>query len=194
MIGDARRRHCGRCERDVHDLSELTEDEARRVAKPGTCVRFAVDRVGRIRHLPAAAVGVMLATPALASGIPQDLPPSEGIVARVARAVTTWWRSETVTIEPRTVIMGAIAPDDAPPPSPHLELVLSPTIHLPTTLEMVCDGQVHHQTLDSARTPVSLAADETCTGRLGNNPVGFPLSAGTTVRCHSLDGDSCRVE
>ena len=57
MTGDARKRFCSTCDKHVHDLSAMTERQARVAAKPGSCVRYAHDRFGRIRHLPTFAIG-----------------------------------------------------------------------------------------------------------------------------------------
>lgn len=65
------RRFCERCRRDVHDLIQLPEREARRVP-PGACIRSTADRRGRLLFadaLVAAPVlaGVLLAGCATAS-------------------------------------------------------------------------------------------------------------------------------
>ncbi len=50
MRGDARRRHCADCNKDVHNLSAMTEAQARRLLRstPGElCLRYVTDGVGR---------------------------------------------------------------------------------------------------------------------------------------------------
>ncbi|MCB9679004.1 MAG: hypothetical protein H6737_28140 [Alphaproteobacteria bacterium] len=72
MEGDDRRRLCAQCDKHVHDLSALTEREARRVAKPGVCVQYRRDAAGNVRFRPSrrarlvAFAGALLAGPALA--------------------------------------------------------------------------------------------------------------------------------
>lgn len=64
MRGDARTRRCDRCDRDVHDLSALTEAEAEAVLARSTspsgraCVRYAVGRDGAVRFVAAAALAI----------------------------------------------------------------------------------------------------------------------------------------
>ena len=51
MAGDHERRHCEACNRTVHDLSQLTTDQAAELlSRPGRapCVRFQRDRRGRV--------------------------------------------------------------------------------------------------------------------------------------------------
>ncbi len=79
MQGDAKSRFCGQCAKDVHNLSEMTEAEARAVvAQPKVCVRYRVDpRTQRIQHrapqrfmlrvAAAATLSAGLAMPAVAS-------------------------------------------------------------------------------------------------------------------------------
>ncbi|APR83259.1 outer membrane protein OmpA [Minicystis rosea] len=59
MEGDARARHCARCEREVFDLSAVREAEAQAVvllfASRGLCVRYTRDARGDIQHAPAPA-------------------------------------------------------------------------------------------------------------------------------------------
>ncbi len=56
MDGDEARRHCGKCEHSVHDLSAMTELEANALlAGKGSdrlCVRYAVDEAGEVVHRP----------------------------------------------------------------------------------------------------------------------------------------------
>ena len=81
MAGDAARRHCAKCDHDVHDLSELTEAEARALVdgadQERLCVRYAVDGAGEVVHRPEAtrptdrllAWAAVAAVPMLAIGL-----------------------------------------------------------------------------------------------------------------------------
>ena len=100
MEGDDARRYCGRCDKHVHDLSAMTEREARAVvAQPNVCVRYTVDpRTRSLRHrsarrfvLRAAAAATLsagLSLPAVA-----DIPAEGGEVGLLAsawEALTRW--------------------------------------------------------------------------------------------------------
>ncbi|MEZ4323097.1 MAG: hypothetical protein R3F61_36865 [Myxococcota bacterium] len=52
MTGSDCRRHCAQCSKDVHDLSALTEREARRIARPGVCVQYRRDARGNVVFRP----------------------------------------------------------------------------------------------------------------------------------------------
>jgi hypothetical protein len=56
MVGDERRRFCGHCQKHVHDLSAMTEGEARALlterSGSSLCVSYASDANGRIRFRP----------------------------------------------------------------------------------------------------------------------------------------------
>jgi hypothetical protein len=79
MTGDDTRRHCGSCNKDVHNLSAMTEDAARVVvAQKDVCVRYAFNpRTRTIRHraartfmvraAAAATLSAGLALPAIAT-------------------------------------------------------------------------------------------------------------------------------
>lgn len=188
MTGDARKRFCSTCDKHVHDLSAMTERQARVAAKPGSCVRYAHDRFGRIRHLPTFAIGTLLAGPAFASGMPADGPPSDGLVTRVTRAFSVWWTGERVTIEPLTVVAGGMV---APPT---VQVTLAATVPLPTTIEVTCGDTVRTQPLQANPSWVDLGYGATdCTARLGDDRVSFPVVPYTTMRCESASGASCRV-
>lgn len=50
MSGNEQRRFCARCDQHVHDLSAMTEAEARVVVEqPEVCVRYTVEADDRIR-------------------------------------------------------------------------------------------------------------------------------------------------
>lgn len=97
-------RFCGECNKHVHDLSQLTEHDARRLlaspATEGLCVRYLYDEAGRVRFAPDAA-----AAPALVA-------PSR--LARVKRYVV----AATALALPMslTACMGAYAPPPQPAP------------------------------------------------------------------------------
>ncbi len=81
MTGDERRRFCGSCNKHVHDLSAMDEDEAEELlgTEGEVCVRYEVDTEGRVVHRSArrrVLKGVLAATlaattPAWASGAVQ---------------------------------------------------------------------------------------------------------------------------
>lgn len=91
MAGDARRRHCARCAKDVVDLSARTELGARltlAVRKPA-CVRYTVRPDGRVRFRPSrlarvvAALAALAAAPAMAApAVPPtvQMAPGEGAI------------------------------------------------------------------------------------------------------------------
>jgi len=75
MSGDERERFCGSCQKHVHDLSAMSARQAEQLVRgqEGLCVRYRVDRQGRLVHrrnrlLGAVAAGLALSAPALASG------------------------------------------------------------------------------------------------------------------------------
>ena len=71
MSGDEQKRFCSKCTKHVHNLSEMTADEAEAtlaVADGKLCVRFQRDAVGRVRTRSGwiaglAAAGAMVALP-----------------------------------------------------------------------------------------------------------------------------------
>ncbi len=70
MDGDARRRHCAECDKDVHDLSAGTEQEAKAVLaarEPGSklCIRYAKDVAGNVRFRVAVAAAAVAAAAAV---------------------------------------------------------------------------------------------------------------------------------
>lgn len=78
MTGDARTRRCATCATDVHDLSAMTEAEAKahRMREPRGCIRFTTRRDGSLVHLArSAAIGASLITaPAMAATAPASSP------------------------------------------------------------------------------------------------------------------------
>lgn len=67
MIADGPKRFCGDCKKHVHDLSRLTEIDARRLlaspATEGLCVRYLYDEAGRVRFAPEEAAEPALVAP-----------------------------------------------------------------------------------------------------------------------------------
>ena len=129
MTGDARRRHCAACDRHVHDLSAMTEGEARRLVRrsPEICVRYTCRADGALVHaerrggrarIPRAllaAGAALVATPALAgTAVVDDRP----VWALVRDRVLEWLAPAPVaaTVAPpvEQVVMGEAAP---PPPA-----------------------------------------------------------------------------
>lgn len=113
MSGDDRKRLCSQCQEHVHDLSAMTEREARRVAQEGTCVQYRVDRAGSIVFRPsrgarlAALAGTFVSGVAFASGsIPEvgERPEAttETVSSSVLDRLRAWWlgtpTEQTVTI------------------------------------------------------------------------------------------------
>lgn len=79
MRGDGAVRSCARCEKDVHDLSAMTEPEARAVLERarGTriCVRYAKDDRGLVRFRTLTVAAALAAT---ACSVGVDAPGSVG--------------------------------------------------------------------------------------------------------------------
>ena len=67
MEGDEERRFCTTCNKHVHDLSAMTEDQARAVvARDGVCVRYRCDPdTGDLQHRRPRTFAVRLATAAV---------------------------------------------------------------------------------------------------------------------------------
>jgi hypothetical protein len=80
---------CDRCEKAVHNLSNLGDDDARRVlADPTACVRFDRTRAGRVARAVSVAVAIAASTPAAgASRIEVLVIDPDGIPVPGARVV-----------------------------------------------------------------------------------------------------------
>jgi hypothetical protein len=134
MTGDARRRHCAACDKHVHDLSAMTEDDAWRLLRrsPAVCVRYTCRADGTVVHaerrggrarIPRAllAVGAALASaPALAgTAVEGDRSPWALLRDRVfewlAPAPAGPPVAPPVAPPVERVVMGEFAP---PPPPP----------------------------------------------------------------------------
>ena len=115
MTGDARKRFCAQCSKHVHNLSEMTEPEAREVlATPDVCVRFSACADGTVRfqsrrRFLAAAVASTVALPAAAAVTPQE-PTAPSLLSRLLDYVFGEPAPEPV--------QGGIAPIAEPPPEP----------------------------------------------------------------------------
>lgn len=118
MQGCGARRFCGQCRKQVTDLSQLTEREARKVvAKPDQCVRYSVTARGDVlfagtarrttelrRTVGArllALAAVLSPVSALAGGAPAE--PAGGLLGKIAEAIGL------VDPEPTYAMMGDIA-------------------------------------------------------------------------------------
>jgi hypothetical protein len=129
MSGDEQQRFCGQCSKDVHNLSEMTEPEARTLLKqPNVCVRVATRSDGTIRfqsrrRFLAAAIATTIALPATAAVEAQA--ETGGALARLASAAYSLLFGAPEP-EPVEVEMGDIAPIEhvlmgAPVPEPAVE-------------------------------------------------------------------------
>ena len=69
MAGDDRKRFCTQCQKHVHDLSAMTEPQARAVlAQPRVCVRYTARADGQVQFRPASR-RALLQRGALAAGL-----------------------------------------------------------------------------------------------------------------------------
>lgn len=138
MDPEASGKFCNSCSKSVHDLTDLTEDEAKAVLAQHVgrrlCVRYNVDNAGTIRFRTAARVAV--AGLALAACTPHDRPieqrattiettpaPTVGTTPVVPRVVEPEVRptmGEPPMIEPVEARMGDIAAP-TPPPVQHVK-------------------------------------------------------------------------
>lgn len=128
MRGDDTHRHCDTCDKTVHNLSAMTEAEARAVVAPkGVCVRYELDTgTGRIRHrtpstfavrlTAAAALTAGLAVPA-AAAISRE-PGEVGLLAGAWEALTDWYLAEEVSEEPPPLLLAPEAADPSVAPDP----------------------------------------------------------------------------
>lgn len=105
MVGDERARHCAICDQQVTDLSAGTEADARALIATGAgCVRYRVDRTGRIlfrREVAALAASATILLAATASAEPMGV--SSGVSSGVCAG-----QQDTTQVAP-------IAAAEAPP-------------------------------------------------------------------------------
>ncbi|MCB9763156.1 MAG: hypothetical protein H6739_25490 [Alphaproteobacteria bacterium] len=137
MTGDAQRRFCDHCDKHVHDLSEMTRDDAvallRDAEKP--CVRFACGPDGNIRFKPsrraflgragAAAVGLSVGLPAAAAAVATPEGCAEpSLLERMARSIGEWLSDVPAPVlmgepmPPEEVLMGDVFIEIMPEPEP----------------------------------------------------------------------------
>jgi hypothetical protein len=111
---DIARRFCGACNKHVHDLSQMTQVEARRLlaapATEGLCVRYWHDEKGDIRFAPETANLV----PA------SRLSPMKRLLAAATLAAAPLSLAACVgePMPPRQPLMGAVTMGGAPVPPP----------------------------------------------------------------------------
>ena len=127
MTGDDRTRFCDQCNKQVHNLSAMTETEARAVvAQPSVCVRYQVDpKTQQIRHrrprrfllrvATTAGLGASLALPAAAGMATEADGP--GLLERAWESLT-----ELVAGPPVEVLGGLEMVPEPPAPPPAVEL------------------------------------------------------------------------
>lgn len=120
MTGDDARRYCGKCDKHVHNLSAMTEHEARSVvARKNVCVRYSFNpRTRTIRHQPsrrfvlraaaAATLTAGLALPAVASISTE--PGEVGLLQTAWELLTDWSDSGSSPVQGGIVAV----PDDEP--------------------------------------------------------------------------------
>lgn len=157
MTGDRRRRHCASCDKHVHDLSAMTEGQARELVASSSdlCVRYAVrsdgsvlhaSPAGRLPRLLAVAGALLSAAPALASSAPAPVEPAPEGPSLMARAITRIRQAigaeDTVSQGQVEIVMGDVAepapPPEPPPPPPPMfmgRIAAPPTIVLPPSAE-----------------------------------------------------------
>lgn len=95
MTGDEQRRHCARCDRDVHSLSGLSPEEAERLAARGICGEYVADDDGAPifadRTVPAPTRPMVFAALLMAACAPHiaedDLDPIEPTVVDAPQTV-----------------------------------------------------------------------------------------------------------
>lgn len=122
MVGDERRRHCQLCQLDVHDVSELTRDEAMRLIAErdgGVCLRFyrrpdgkvltrdcAPIRAVRLRRVASVAAGAVVAIGVQAAIVLGYLPRPPATDPRVVAASTTALGDVIPTLLPQRTLDG----------------------------------------------------------------------------------------
>ncbi|MCB9795805.1 MAG: hypothetical protein H6741_24175 [Alphaproteobacteria bacterium] len=142
MSGDERQRFCQSCAKHVHDLSAMTERQARRVLEePKVCVRYTVEPDGQVRFQPsrrrrmvgavAAAAGLALALPATGCSTAQANTQADvsepNLLEKAATALHDWLfgpeegcklNDEYEVENVRPVLMGEPMPILEPEPAP----------------------------------------------------------------------------
>jgi hypothetical protein len=136
MTGDDRKRFCGQCNKHVHDLSAMSESEARSVvARKNVCVCYSVDPATRsIRHRPSRRFVLRAATAALTAGLALPAaaaisrePGEVGLIQQAWERLTDWTAGDSGVVmgelpmeplpaEPPTRVMMGEVEEAAPPP------------------------------------------------------------------------------
>jgi hypothetical protein len=109
MSGTGSKKFCGSCTKHVHDLSTMTENEAKQLldTEPRPCVRYSCGTDGKLlfrkptpapkrrRSKRALLLGaaLLVASPALASGVPAD-DADPGVLEQWVEFVQDWWTGE----------------------------------------------------------------------------------------------------
>jgi len=193
MTGDERKRFCDHCSKHVHDLSALTEPEARELlSKPGICGRYRVRPDGHVRfrgqRLTAAALvlsAVFASAPAIAGG--KAAPGSEG----------DWsdWIVEWLVGGEEPAMLGEIEPL---PPEAQIPEVQIPEVEPPDPRQAVVPEEVIMGDIVSisppayeTRTVENRSPDALkliCSGEV------FTVSAGQRASFEVPEDEVCRVE
>lgn len=130
MDANAQGRFCGKCTKQVHDLSSMTEPEAQSLlrARAGgrICVRYEHDDAGRIRFRSANLARAAVAGVALAACTPHDHPSTQVQSTQSMDVVVDTPPSVPVTPplmgavepEPVKIVKGEVAPE--PPMEIHV--------------------------------------------------------------------------
>lgn len=120
MSGGDRRRFCAQCTKHVHDLSEMTEPDARALLQQESapCVRYRVDAEGSIVHRRSARVAALAAVLAAAAPAYADPEPPPQATLRPHQPVPEEHVMMGEVTVHRPMIMGRVAvrPEEPPPP------------------------------------------------------------------------------
>jgi len=107
LDGDGPTQHCGHCNTHVHNLSEMTADEARAVLSQGpVCVRYQSTTDGRLVHRPRRKLLVGLAA-TLLSGPAAASVAQTADTPRLLQRAWAWWTAPAPTVDTRGAVMGA---------------------------------------------------------------------------------------
>jgi hypothetical protein len=134
MGGDQSRRFCDQCDKSVHNLSALTEPEAKTLLKePKICVRYTTNKAGDINFQPTSRRALLRRGAMMAGALTISLPAAAAMMTAEDAScdkpglLTRLWRS-VFSSEPEPM-MGEPAVIIHPPgamalPEPELELEL----------------------------------------------------------------------
>jgi len=152
MRPEGQRRFCDQCTKHVHDLSAMTDAQARSVMASGdVCVRFTFRSNGELVHRPLAThwfrprprpwlrwlrraaltvLGAsMLSTPALAGSAIAEVEDDEGSWLRQALSTAVDWLQGDE--EEEEILMGDVAYEPPPPPPPEPPVLLGEPVPVP---------------------------------------------------------------